>query len=237
MKIMTDYYNGWKKKAFTLCLIAWVIFAVLFYIADIMLGRLLNGIDLNWINENKDIIKYAINLLLGFVTPTSLSVGVYFTILNYVDKRGWKKKFPNYDIGGEWNDETRYIKMLDSKGWKTPNDVTIPSPVRIEQTCRSVKISMSVGNDFTWYSLLADINEQGTLEIFYKVEYNTALQKKGFPQCRYGYERMNIQLTNGGEKEIPHIMKGKFWHCLSSDGKPIYMGDVTYTRDKNKTSK
>lgn len=29
----------------------------------------------------------------------------------------WKKKYPQYNISGEWKGTTKYTKCLDSRGW------------------------------------------------------------------------------------------------------------------------
>ena len=231
MNILKDYYDSWKKRAWPICLVVWVILVLIFYVLNVKLSDFLDLLNIIWINENKEFVQYVVTLLVGFVSPTSLSIGLYFGILKYIDTKGWKKKFPNYDIGGIWDDTTIYTKKLSDSGWEILNDISIPSPVIIEQTCRSVKIKASVGDRFTWYSILADMDDRGTLEIFYKVEYSNILQNEGFPEYRYGFERMNVQILEEDHRSIPQVMKGQFWHCLASDSKPIYMGDVTYTRN------
>lgn len=235
MKELKDYYDSWKKKAWILSLICWVILVAVFYSIDVLISNVLtiwaNDPNVLWIDsKNIDFIKYIITLLLGFITPTSVTVFIYFQILNYINKKGWKKKFPHYDVSGTWTDITTYTKRLGKDGWEVLLDKSISSPAIIEQTCQHILIKNSVGEDFRWYSILADWNENGALEIFYKVEYSNKLQLQGYPECRVGYERMNIQNDGQTNNQRPTVMRGQFWHCLASDEKPVYMGDVVYKK-------
>lgn len=81
-----------------------------------------------------------------------------------------------------------------------------------------------------FYSILADWDERNNLNILYKAIYYDSLQEQGFPESRFGYEELHIDkhgLTTG---QKPRKIIGKFWHCLSRDGKPVFMGDVVYER-------
>ena len=71
----------------------------------------------------------------------------------------------------------------------------------IEQTCESVSVKMSVGEDFRWYSLLADWNDNNELEIFHGADYYTRLQEEGYPEFRIGYECMGALYRSLGRGE------------------------------------
>ena len=195
----------------------------------------MNGWASNKINivtqDNLVIFKLILDLLLDFIAPTAIVFFLYNIALKYVDEKGWKKKYPEFDISGSWKDTTYYTQYLDKNGLSSIDTKHSElSPVIIEQTCREVKIKDSVGKGFKWYSLLCDWN--GTnLDILYTVEYYASLQEKGYPEKRYGFESMCIDEKNQQSKERPRKMVGKFWHCCSADGKPVYMGDVMYERD------
>lgn len=230
MNTLMKYYNHCKKKILLFCFVLWAFLIVLLYF--------LNGYVLQWANNistyfpflNKGIVEYILSLLLNCIAPTSIATFSYFNLLNYVNQKGWRKKYPQYDINGEWLDRTTYTKQLDGGGWKDLKAQSVPSPVIIEQTCKTIKIGSSVGEDFRWYSLLAEWDDNDSLKIFYVVEYYSRLQKKGYPENRKGYEYMTIKRTPSDSKKKPNKMVGKFWHCISNDQKPMYMGDVTYTR-------
>ncbi len=236
MKELKDYYETWKRRMLILSLICWLILLIPFN----CINENISNVLANWIAnpnipcifmKNETIIQQILNLLLGYAAPTSITIGLYYLILNYIDTKRWKKKFPQYDVDGEWSDVTTYTKQLDGSGWKSEKESNVPSPVRIKQTCQKIEVMASIGEDFKWHSLLADWDYANKLNILYKVEYYGNLQEKGYPECRIGYESMDIYTTDLKGKQRPRKMVGQFWHCLSSDGKPMFMGDVVYKRD------
>lgn len=238
MKELKDYYENWKKKLLLYYVPVWIVLVFVCYqinqlSANILLS-LADNPKITWISiDNIDFIEYFVSLFVEHVAPTSGAVALYFYTLKYINEKGWKKKFPIYDISGIWNDTTTYTNKIDDKGWMRLSGKSVPSPVIIEQTCNKVEIVSSVGNDFKWYSLLADCDYNNTLRIFYTVEYYSKLQKDGYPERRMGYECMDI--IEYGSDNKPCKMVGKFWHCISDDGKPTFMGDVVYERNNTAT--
>lgn len=235
MEELKKYYKNCKNKIFVGSIACWLIFSMVFSFLNEELTKLLiklaNDPEITYItNYNIDIIKYIISIVIDIFAPTSLVIALYIFTLKYIDEKRWKKKFPQYDISGEWHDITTYTQKIDENGWKTLNNQSVPSPVCIKQTCNTVSVTSSIGEDFKWYSLIADWNDRGALEIFYKVEYFANLQKEGYPEERRGFECMDICRDSMHGKEKPSKMIGKFWHCISFDGKPMYMGDVIYER-------
>lgn len=235
MKELKDYYNNWRRKLQVLSVPIWLLLSLIFLNLNELITEYMNKWANNEINvitkENLLVFKLILDLLLDFIAPTSIVILFYSLVLKYVDEKGWKKKYPEYDISGKWRDVTYYTQYLDKKGLSNidtkHNEL---SPVIIEQTCRKVRIKDSIGDGFKWYSLLCDWNGSN-LDILYTVEYFSSLQQRGYPEKRYGYECMCIDTKDQQPKESPRKMVGKFWHCCSADGKPVYMGDVTYERD------
>ncbi len=235
MKELKKYYEKWKNKLLAFIIPFWLLFSMIFWVINEGVREFLlkcaNDPQIIYItNENIYIVEYIFSFIIDILAPTSIVIMVYLCSLKYINEKGWKKKFPQYDISGEWHDITTYTKEFDKNGWKMLNNSSVSSPVCIKQTCNTVSITSSVGKEFKWYSLIADWNNTGALEIFYKVEYFDNLQKKGYPEERRGFECMDIYREGMSEKERPTKMIGKFWHCISSDGKPMYMGDVIYER-------
>lgn len=235
MKELKDYYKKWRTWIQVLSVLIWLLLSLGFLNLNESISNVMNGWASNKINiitqDNLVIFKLILDLLLDFIAPASIVVFLYNIALKYVDEKGWKKKYPEFDISGRWKDTTYYTQYLDKRGLSSINTKHSElSPVIIEQTCRKVRIKDSIGEGFKWYSLLCDWNGSN-LDILYTVEYYAPLQKKGYPEKRYGFESMCIDKKNQQSKERPRKMVGKFWHCCSADGKPIYMGDVTYERD------
>ena len=231
MKELKTYYDEWKKKLLYFSLITNAALVLLFSYLDNVLSRLLESLVSMVSFFDNQIVFYVINLIVGYIAPTSISIGLYFYLLNCVNTKWWKKKFPQYDIDGEWDDNTVYTRQFTNNGAKKVTNTSVPSPVRIYQTCTSIKIEPSVGQDFMWRSLMAEWDANEALMIFYEVEYYSSLQQKnGYPQNRRGYEYMTIDRSNSNMNKKPQKLVGQFWHCVANDGKPIYMGDVTYTR-------
>ncbi len=208
-------------------------------------------VDLAWLlsDGSRNIIEF-ISLLIGFLLPALLSWTVYFKRLEYHDREGWKKHFPQFDISGEWQDQTVYTNMIDNnqwvstdkmaeklkeKGWSSENLPAIPSSVIIMQTCRKIKIDVSNGAGFTWRSLSAEWSDD-SLKILYEVTYNEVLRNKGYPQQRYGYEKMHIDKNGLTQKDKPKKMTEQFWHCIAGDSKAIFMGDIKHPITKSKTT-
>ena len=99
MRELKDYYEKRKGYALLFCIACWVILAFVFYhINDGILcffDKLSTDTKIAIINENnKSFYSYILNLLIGFVTPTSIATFIYFSLLNYIDKKGWSYK-PN----------------------------------------------------------------------------------------------------------------------------------------------
>jgi len=235
VKELKDYYEKSKNTLLLVSIPLWVVLAVVFFFLGEGISAWFASLAVNpnitWITpENEKITQYIFSLLIDFAAPTSIVVAFYFGTLKYIDSTGWKKKFPQYDVSGEWYDVTTYSKGIDANGWTTSNRKSVPSPVRIEQSCQSIEVLPSIGNDFEWHSLSADWDERKNLKILYEVEYYQALQDQGYPERRIGYESMHIYSTGVAQKKKPDKMVGKFWHCLAYDGKPMYMGDVVYQR-------
>lgn len=234
MKELKDYYKKCKRNIRMLLVPTWLfLYIISSYLNDI-LSVFLNKCAINEIGiitqENLLIFNLILDVLLDFIAPTTIIVSVYGLLLRYIDKKAWKKKYPQFDISGKWNDTTYYTRYLDANGLSVINrEHKASSPVIIEQTCHKVSIQDSIGKSFKWYSILCDWNSNN-LDILYAVEYYSSLQEKGYSEKRYGYECMCIDTKEMNNTEKPSRMVGKFWHCCSSDGKPVYMGDVVYER-------
>ena len=235
MPELVEYYDKWSKWLLLISIICFLALTLIFSIADSCISGFIESLaadeKIPWINtENKQIIVVIISLLISRVAPISVSGLIYFKWLDYIDKEYWKKRFPQYDISGTWDDNTTYTDSISLDGWKKLKSNSIPSPVIIEQTCHKVKIKISAGKDFTWRSISADYID-GELNILYRVDYNEGLRKRGYPSQRYGYERMVIDSTLHDNKGKPMKMIGRFSHCAANDNYPIYIGDVVYERE------
>ncbi|MCM1232498.1 MAG: hypothetical protein NC489_20435 [Ruminococcus flavefaciens] len=235
MTELKNYYNKWREKLMLLSIPCWLILVLVFSCINDIFSRCLaywvNNPNITYINQSNEMFFYSIfNLFLDFVAPTTITVILFSRCLNYINQKGWRKKFPQYDVSGEWLDMTRYTKSFDQNGWTELKQNNVPSPVRIKQTCQTIEVLPSTGKDFTWYSLSADWDDSNSLKILYEVEYYGHLREKGYPEKRIGYESMRICENGSDTGKQPHKMVGKFWHCICDDGKPIYMGDVEYKR-------
>ncbi len=238
MKELKEYYKKRADIVLICCLAFWFILAISYYffsttISDWIISEANNQNNI-WIQQdNLSLIQFTANFFLGLIAPTTLVSIIYKFFLKYIDEKGWKKKFPQYNISGEWLDTTTYTKALTNTGWNEfyPNNKNIPSTIIIKQTCRTIHIPPSHGKNFTWHSLSANWDEYNNLIILYEVEYFSDLQNKGYPESRIGFEKMQIDTSNQSAHNYPQRMAGKFWHCISDDQKPIYMGDVVYERN------
>ena len=220
---LEKYYKKWEKTLFKYALIVWILLSILFLFIKGKV-QVADSVD------NHIMINYALSLVLGIASPTVIIVLLYFFLLNKIDKQWWKKKFPQYDIGGEWIDVTNYTYSFSSSGITRDTTQSIPANVKIYQTCRKIVIQPSVSDHFTWYSIAADWDAGGFLNILYKVEYQAAIQGEKYPESRIGYEKVHSCSDKVDNKNRPLEMKGQFWHCVENDGKPVYMGDVIYKR-------
>lgn len=235
MKELEEYYEQWKSTFLKVCIFIWVIISIFLFMLSKYLVEMLQSISysntISCINsENEILFEYLLQYVLGLIAPTGFIILIYVFVIGHINKSAWKRKFPNYNIDGEWNDITEYTVEFSPNGYKTLKEKKVPSPVIIKQTCKGIEIAPSVGKDFTWQSILAELEGQ-RLKIFYKVTYKKSLQEKGFPEYRIGYEEMVIDTSNLSSKQIPSKMSGQFWHCVQNDSKPMYMGDVTYRRN------
>ena len=238
MKELKAYYNRWRERLLFISIPIWALLAFISFCINEKISTIFdeNGIIQNivWITQdNKMVFSYIFSLLIDFIAPTSIVVTLYLIIINYINRKSWKKKFPHLDVSGEWLDTTTYTREIGKTGWKQINERDVPSPVRINQTCLKIEILPSIGENFMWHSLLADWNDDNNLKILYEVEYYGNLQGQGFPERRIGCESMYIYTNDFSENKRPYKMVGKFWHCISYDGAPMYMGCVTYERNRN----
>ena len=235
MKELKEYYKKWKTRLQIILVPIWLLLSLAFFELNELIAKYIGVLATNQIQiitqDNALIFNLILEILLDMIAPAAIVFGVYSFALKYVNEKGWKKKYPEYDISGAWKDTTYYTQYLDKSGLSSINTKHSElSPVIIEQTCDKIKIKESVGEGFKWYSLLCDWNGSN-LDILYAVEYYASLQDKGYPEKRYGFESMCIDTKKQQPKERPSKMVGKFWHCCSADGKPVYMGDVVYERD------
>lgn len=235
MEELIDYYNKWGRKLLVFSIPCWIFLAFIFsFISEEvseLITELVNNPSIKYINQaNEQKIEQMFSLVVDFFAPTTIVAALYFTILNYIDHKGWKIKFPQYDVSGEWLDITKYTKKLDHCGWASLDQAGVPSPVRIKQTCHIIEILPSTGDKFTWHSLSANWDKNNNLKILYEVEYYGGLQRHGYPERRIGYESMRICTTGLLAGKRPNKMVGKFWQCINDDNKPVYMGDVVYER-------
>lgn len=237
MEELKKFYNKWQKRMFVISYIIWFILILLFSSIEQKTSDFLiycaSNTDLNFITTDNIIVwEQILSFIAEFFGPLSISFGIYNRTMYYIDTKGWKKKFPHFDIDGTWNDTTIYTKKMDRLGINSVRDKKVPSPVIIKQTCNSFKIKQSVGEGFEWYSLMADWKDD-KLMILYRVEYNSSLQKQNFPEQRTGYECMSIK--DYGDNGKPVKMVGNFHHCINDDNKPVFMGDVIYERNDFKS--
>lgn len=234
MKELKNYYNKRKNFLQVILVPVWLLLCIIFSKINDFIAALFYEFTTNKIGiittENLFVFELILDVLLDLIAPTTIIFLVYGKLLQYIDEKAWKKKYPQFDISGNWNDTTYYTRNLDTNGLSIVNRKNkASSPVIIKQTCHKVSIQDSIGKDFKWYSILCDWNGNN-LDILYAVEYYSSLQELGYPEKRYGYECMCIDTKEMNNTEKPSRMVGKFWHCCSSDGKPVYMGDVVYER-------
>ncbi|MDR0965910.1 MAG: hypothetical protein LBM75_05325 [Myxococcales bacterium] len=159
----------------------------------------------------------------------TISIGLSGKIKSHCLTKGWKKKFPQYDIEGKWKDVTKYTKEISDDGFKETQKKS-DGIAKIKQSGLRIEIKSSPSDDLTWYSNFVEWKGDGRLMIFYTVDYHEPKQRDQFPDQRIGYEVMSIASHDPATKK-PNKMKGKFYHCIKDDGKPMYMGDVEYTRE------
>lgn len=149
-------------------------------------------------------------------------------VKQYYTETKWKSVFPKYDIEGDWTDVTKYTNEILTSGFKNISDKAV-GIVRFKQTGSNIRIEPSPSKDLSWYSNIVEWKDD-KLMIFYTVDYFETKRKIGYPHKRVGYEEMTIE-SYDSKTGKPNKMKGKFFHCISDDGKPMYMGDVIYTRE------
>lgn len=232
---LKEYYEQWKHKIFWICISIGIILSILFFMLSNYLveglQNIINNDTLSYINsENEVVFKFFLQYFLGLFAPGGIVFFIYTKVLKYINENAWKKRFPNYNIDGKWDDISKYTGEFSKNGYKALKGKKVPSPVIIKQTCKDIKIEPSVGKDFTWESLMAFLDGQ-RLKIFYKVEYKNSLQIDGYPEYRIGYEEMVIDMSNLSRNQKPNKLSGQFWHCVQNDSKPMYMGDVIYRRN------
>lgn len=233
MKQLKEYYKNSKKNIQKILFVVWIVLYLIFSRIDTCLSDCINQCATNGtITQGQlAVIELLKGCLLDFIAPATIVYGIYKKAIKYIDEKRWKKKYPELDISGVWDDRTKYTQFLDINGLSDINTENSElSPVIIEQTCREIKIGASIGDGFKWYSVLCGWDDE-QLDILYAVEYFATLQDKGYPEKRYGYESMCIDKKELQPKQRPNKMVGKFWHCCSADGKPIYMGEVMYERN------
>lgn len=232
---LKEYYEQWKRNLLWICISIGIIMSILFFkLSNYLvegLQNIINNDTLPYINsENEVVFKFFLQYFLGLFTPGGIVFFIYTKVLKYINEDAWKKRFPNYNIDGKWDDISEYTGEFSKNGYKALKGKKVPSPVIIKQTCEDIKIESSVGKDFTWESLMAFLDGQ-RLKIFYKVEYKNSLQIDGYPEYRIGYEEMVIDMSNLSRNQKPNKLSGQFWHCVQNDSKPMYMGDVIYRRN------
>ena len=232
MEELKKYYEKSKNKWLSITAFSWTALTMLFSIIKDAAFAFINSWAVNQNFTSENYIQSLINFIFAYVAPTTAALIFYFAVIDYINKKGWKKKFPQHDISGEWNGTIFFRKSLDSKngGWDTSIKKNEHTPVIIEQTCNTIKIKPSIGKNIEWHSIMAAWDEKGILNILYKVEYYEPLQEKNFPESRFGYETLSIDRTGLSPKQKPDKMSGKFRHCISYDDKPLFMGDVEYER-------
>jgi hypothetical protein len=239
MKKLMDYYNERQKKLYGQSIAIWVFLTAFLTwaertIEDFLSNHSNSGMS-SWLSSlfqspNTQILMEAIlKWLIALFAPTAIVTLIFYFRLKIVDTKSWKRKYPQYDISGEWQDTTTYVECLDHSGWSKITH-KCESTVIFEQTCRCLKIIPSDGNGFMWKSIAVDWDNQDELNILYQVQYTGALRGNGYPKNRIGYEAMHIDRTGLTERQRPHIMRGRFQHCIDSDGKPMFSGDVVYER-------
>lgn len=222
---LQKYYDGWKKRLLACAIAAWLGYYVLFLLIKDIFAIPVDA-------SNKELLELFISSCLGFIAPNAIIIWGYFKIMDYIDKEGWKKKFPGFDFSGTWVDNTTYNYFFDETGFhkNTKTESMIPAEVKIKQTCRTVEIDVSSGDDFEWRSIAADWDESNHLNILYRVDYRDSLiRKQKYPPFRYGYEKVHVFGTTSANSK-PEQMRGKFWHCVSEDQKPMFYGEVEYLR-------
>ena len=244
MPKLLEYYNKWQSKLQKLSFTTWTLLTLIMTFLGGALGNEIPNALAKWASNttsswlssllnSPDIMVAAQGLLkwlLALAAPTAIVVSAYNRILNRIDTKSWKRKFPEYDIGGEWKDTTTYTKSLEgAKGWEE-TQIIGKSTVIFEQTCRQIKILPSDGTGFKWQSIVVDWDAKDELHILYDVEYRDNMQQNAYPASRTGYEKMHIDRTGLSAKQKPHKMSGQFWHCIQADGNPMYLGDVVYER-------
>lgn len=232
MNELKKYYEKKSKKAFEFSILIWIVLVIIFYFFDNNINNCLYikaySDTVKWINvDTYQIISYMVQCIVGFLSPTGIVIFIYDKYLKYIDKKGWKKKFPEYNIDGEWYDNTVYTKRFDKNGRHEISKFDLPSKVVIHQTCRELRIDDSPGKFFNWHSLSVDL-QNANLKILYEVNYQNGIKNNSFPEFRIGYEDMHIVMNSENQK--PVLITGKFWHCVNDDDKPMYMGNVEYTR-------
>ena len=230
MKELKNYYDKSKSKWFGISVFAWAILTIIFNFIE---KELSNWIA-TWTTDQNltSLTQSLLVFLFAYVAPSTIALVSYFSILDYINKKGWKKKFPQYDINGEWVGTISFTKSINDTGWNISNKKSETIPVHIEQTCNTLRIKPSVGDNMAFYSILADWDERDRLNILYKAEYYKNLREQGFPEYRFGYEELHIDSKGLTPKQKPLKITGIFRHCLTDDGKSIFMGDVTYERVK-----
>lgn len=222
---LTEYYKSKAASAFNNSIVIWVVYSVLLLILKNFISNLVPAADKFQYHE---IVSFALTTVLGTVGATTVTKYGYKRYLKYVNEKGWKKKFPEYDLSGEWMETTSYNDVITSQ---SPGSAgrTLSSKVIIEQDCNHISIKNSPGPHFTWYSITADIGEDDCLNILYKVEYIHQVQRDfNYPEDRVGYERMHV--VKWGPDGRPTRMEGTYRHCVSNDGKPSFTGSVEYVR-------
>lgn len=218
IKELCDFYENGKKIVNLICFVIWLALIEVFsFFTDTFLSLMEN-----------EFAKKVVTELFSIIGPTAIIIIVYFKILKFINTDLWKMVYPQYDFNGQWSDLTIYTKSVDKSGWHDLNDTQIPSPIIIKQTCLTMDVEPSVGEQFEWHSLAAKWKDN-KLIILYEVNYYNGAQRKGFPEKRIGYESM-VVCKHDSKTNKPIEMQGRFHHCISNDGSPIYMGDVTYTR-------
>jgi len=221
MKELKNYYRKWKRITFWMSLVIFIVLAIIFQALNEYVATHIAGMDF--------LGRMVIGVLLSAATPIGITLGGGKLWLMYVNNKRWKKKYPEYDVSGKWDNVSTYTHeavIVGNTGKGCPSPASVET--NIKQTCHSIEIEVFSNNELSWHSILADWNDKKYLEILYKVDYKEIKRKQGSPNERFGYEKMRIHTPPDGEK--PKMMSGDFWHCVENDGKPMYMGAVTYTR-------
>jgi hypothetical protein len=162
------------------------------------------------------------------------AVAIYLGVSEWlIRKHLWKFWHPELNFHGVWDGISTYTDIHKGTG---PVGHFVNHQARIEQTCLSIQLIPSIGDEFeSFKSTTVNLVDKHTLVYAYEVRYKPkhSSNQAIFPQATFGYEELSVVDPTGkvmpGERVRPSVLHGWFAQCAKGQ-EPVYSGSVVFKR-------